>query len=90
MNLPDGADARVGVVLLAVGYAAALAVLVRLLPVLRERRRRWFAVLASGLSCLVVGWLLLGRPVPAAVNGAGLVAVTAAWLWTGRRRRPPP
>jgi hypothetical protein len=87
VNLPDGAAARVGVAVLAVGYPVSIGVLVRLLPVLRERRRTWIAVLIAGMSCLVVGWLLLRRPAAAAVNGAGLAAVVAGWAWTGRRRR---
>ncbi len=87
MNLPDDAASRVGVALLVVGYPASVAVLVRVLPVLRERGRRWFGVLVAGLSCLAVGWALLRRPVPAAVNGVGLIALVVAWVWRGRRSR---
>ena len=66
MNVPDGTASRVGVALLVVGYPASVAVLVRILPVLRERRRRrWFGVLVAGLSCLTVGWA------PAAPAGGG-------------------
>jgi uncharacterized membrane protein HdeD (DUF308 family) len=87
VNIPDGGAARAGVVLLAVGYPVSVAVLLRLLPVYRRRRRGWFLALVSGLSTLVVGWLLLGRPGAAALNAAGLVAAVAAWLWTGRANR---
>lgn len=87
MTLSDDTASRVGLVFLAAGYPASLVVLVRLLPVLRQRRRRWFAVLVSGLSCLVFGWLLLHRPAAAAVNGVGLVALVASWVWRGRRGR---
>ncbi len=87
MNVPDDAASRAGVALLVVGYPVSVAVLVRLLPVLRERRRRWFGALVAGLSCLVVGWALLRRPSAAAINGVGLAAAATAWVWRGRRRR---
>ncbi len=75
--------------LLAVGYAGALAVLVRLKPVLVERRVRWFAALQVATAAIAVGWLLKGRTLPALVNGAALVGFGIAWLITGRRGRPP-
>ena len=73
------------IVLLVVGYPVALAVLVRLRPVLVERRVWWFAALEAGMTSIVVGWLLHGRPLAALFNGAGLVALAAAWLIVGRR-----
>lgn len=87
MNLPDDTASRVGVALLVVGYPTSVAVLVRILPVLRQRRQRWFGVLVAGLTCLTAGWALLRRPAPAAVNMAGLAALVVAWVWRGRRRR---
>ena len=87
MNLPDDAASRIGVALLVVGYPTSVAVLVRIMPVLRQRRGRWFGALVAGLTGLTAGWALLRRPAPAAVNLVGLVAVVVAWVWTGRRRR---
>ena len=87
MNIPDGPAARAGIALLALGYPVSIVVLVRLLPVLRQRRRPWFGAGVAGLGCLVVGWALLGRPVPAAVNGVGLAALMVTWAWRGRPRR---
>lgn len=71
--------------LLAIGYPLALGVLARLRPVLGERRVWWFATLQAATASITAGWLLLRRPVPAAVNGAALVAFGIAWVVTGRR-----
>ena len=74
-------------VLLVVGYPLALGVLVRLRPVLAERRVWWLASLEAATASIAVGWFLLGRPLPAALNGAALVVFALAWLITGRRGR---
>lgn len=73
-------------VLLGVGYPAAVAVLVRWLPVVRERRWRWLAVHHLGMAAIVAGHLTARRPGAAAVNGAWL-AVSSAWYAAGARRR---
>lgn len=75
------------VVLLVIGYPVALAVLSRLRPVLAERRVWWFAALESAMGCIVVGWLVHGRPLAALFNGAAFAALAIAWLITGRRHR---
>lgn len=77
-----------GFVLLAIGYPLAVGVLARLRPVLAERRVWWFAALEGATASITVGWLLHGRPLPAAVNGAALVGFAIAWLLAGRRARP--
>jgi hypothetical protein len=73
--------------LLAIGYPLAVGVLARLRPVLAERRVWWFAALEGATASITAGWLLHGRPLPAAVNGAALVGFTIAWLLTGQRAR---
>ncbi len=75
-------------VLLVIGYPLALGVLARLRPVLAERRVWWFAVLEAATASITAGWLLRGRPLPAAVNGAALVGFAIAWLLTGQRAGP--
>jgi hypothetical protein len=75
-----------GVVLLAAGYPAAVVVLTRLVPVLRERRTRWFLILEAATAAITAGWLLLGRGEATLINGAALVGFAIAWTWTGRRR----
>lgn len=76
-------------VLLVIGYPVALAMLVRLRPVLAERRGWWFAALEAATLSIVVGWSLQGRPSAALLNGAALAGFAIAWLITGRRARPP-
>lgn len=79
--------------LLVVGYPLALGVLTRLRPVLAERRVWWFVALEAATASITAGWLLHGRLVPAAINGAGFACFGIAWLVTGsasvRRRRHP-
>jgi hypothetical protein len=73
------------IMLLFVGYPMALAVLLRLRPVLAERRVWWFAALQAGMASIVVGWWLRGQPVGVVVNGAVLVGLGVAWWIAGRR-----
>lgn len=75
-------------VLLMIGYPLALVVLARLRPVLAERRVWWFVVLEAATASVTVGWLLHGRRVPAALNGAALLGFAIAWLITGQRPGP--
>lgn len=79
------ADTR-SLVLLGVGYPAAVAVLVRWLAVVRERRWRWLSVHHLGMATIVAGHLTARRPVAAAANGAWL-AVSSAWYAAAVRRR---
>ncbi len=65
------------------GYPASLVVIARWVPVVRERRWRWFAAHQVGVAAVVVGWLLRGRGAAAAVNGAWLVVATAWYAVAG-------
>ncbi len=80
-------------VLLVIGYPLALGVLTRLRPVLAERRVWWFVALEAATASITAGWLLHGRLLPAAINGAALAGFGMAWLVTGsasvRRRKQP-
>ena len=69
--------------LLVIGYPLALGVLARLRPVLAERRVWWMVVLEAATASITAGWLLHGRPLPAALNGAALAGFAIAWLVTG-------
>jgi hypothetical protein len=60
------------------GYPVSLVVIARWVPVVRERRWRWFAAHQAGMAAIVVGWLLRGKAGPVALNGAWLVAAS---LW---------
>lgn len=72
-------------VLLVIGYPLALGVLIRLRPVLAERRVWWFAALEAATASITAGWLLHRRPLPAAINCAALLGFAIAWLITGQR-----
>ena len=72
-------------VLLVIGYPLALGVLARLWPVLVERRVWWFVALETATASITAGWLLHGRLLAAAVNGAALAGFARAWSVTGQR-----
>lgn len=80
------ASSAVGVGLLAVGYPVAVAVLTRLVPVLRQRRRRAMVALEAGTVCIAAGWGLLGQAAGVASNAAAFAGFAVAWWWTGRRQ----
>lgn len=67
------------------GYPIAIAVIVRFVPVVRERRTRWFLAHQAGVAAIVAGWLLRGDTRGAAVNGTWFV-IAAAWYAIGGRR----
>ena len=75
------------IVLLAVGYTVAVALLARLRPVLAERRVWAFVALEAAMAGIVVGWMLRGRPAAAGFNAAALAGLFAAWVVSGRRGR---
>lgn len=76
-------------VLLVIGYPLALGVLTRLRSVLVERRVWWFAALEAATGSIAAGWMLHGRLLPAALNGAAFVGFAIAWLVTGQRAGRP-
>ncbi len=72
--------------LFAVGYPTAIVVIVRWVPVVRERRTTWFVAHEAAVGAIVAGQALRGRTSGVVINGAwGIVA--AAWYWLGGRRR---
>ena len=67
-----------------VGYPAALFVIVRWLPVVRQRITSLFLLHEAAMAAIAVGWALVPRWSGAAINGAwGVIA--AGWYL---RRRP--
>lgn len=79
-------DGWVATALLVVGYAVALAVLVRARVVLRQRRRRWFVVLEIATGTVIVGYVLAGKAIGVILNTLNLLVIALVWIWTGRRR----
>jgi hypothetical protein len=73
-----------------VGYPVAIAIIARWVPVVRQRRLRWFVAHEAAVAAIVAGHALRGGRDGAqgvAVNGAWLVAA-AVWYVVGGRRRP--
>ena len=79
------------ILLFAFGYPAAIIVIIRFVPVVRERRIRWFVVHELGVTAIVAGQALAENPRGVIINGAwGIVA--AIWYALGptlSRRRSP-
>lgn len=76
----------VSTALLAIGYPTSIAVLTRIVPVVRERRVGWFAAHQAAVAAIVAGWAMKGRIGGALVNGAWLTVATAWWVQARRAR----
>jgi hypothetical protein len=79
-------SSAIAVALFAVGYPVSITVIVRWIPVVRERRIRWFVAHELAVGAIVVGWALRGAPGAVAINATWLV-VAAVWYGLGGRRR---
>ena len=77
-------------VLFAFGYPAAIIVIARFVPVVRERRLRWLAIHHVGVAAIVAGWAISGDTAAIVVNSAWAVA-SSLWYAVGSRcsSRPP-
>lgn len=80
--MPDARTAAIP--LLVVGNIVAVAVIARWVPVVRERRTRWFVIHAAAMVAIIAGWALR-RPAAVPLNVVWLVASTV-WYWLGGRR----
>lgn len=69
------------------GYPTAVAVITRWIPVVRERRTRWFLVHTAGVSAIVAGWALDRRWPAVAINGSWLVS-SVVWYRPWAKDRP--
>lgn len=76
---------NVVIALFAFGYPVAIGVLARWIPVVRERRTRWFAAHEAAVSAIVVGHALRPDLRGVIINGAWLAAGTAWYALGGRR-----
>lgn len=71
--------------MLAFGYPTSIVVIVRWLPVVRERRWRWVIAHHAGVAAIVAGWAIKGNTRGVVVNAAWLT-VSSVWFALGRRR----
>ena len=69
------------VALFAFGYPVAIVVIARYVPVVRERRIRWFAAHEAAVSAIVAGHALRPDTGGVVVNSAWLVVATAFAFW---------
>lgn len=72
-------------VLHVIGYPVAIIVIVRWIPVVRERRTAWFAAHQAAVVAIVAGHAMRDRTAAVVINGAWLVAA-AVWYGLGGRR----
>jgi hypothetical protein len=70
------------------GYPVSILVIARWLPVVRERRWRWFVAHQVAVAAIVAGWALRDDGRAVAVN-AGWFVVAAAWYAAGGARVRP-
>lgn len=72
-------------VLFGLGYPAAITVISRFVPVVRERRWRWLAVHHLGMAAIIAGCVSRRTTIGVVGNGAWLV-VSSVWYALGGRR----
>jgi len=72
--------------LFVVGYPVAIVVIARWVPVVRERRLRWFVAHQAAVAAIVTGWAIRGRTSAILINGSWFV-IAALWYAAGGRRR---
>lgn len=70
----------VSTALLAVGYPTSIVVLTRIVPVVRERRVKWFVAHQAAVAAIVAGWAIEGKTGGVVVNAAWLAAAAAWWV----------
>jgi hypothetical protein len=74
-------------VLFAFGYPISIVVILRFVPVVRERRMKWLIAHDLAVAAIVVGWALKGDRRAVAINTAWLVAANLWYAVGGRRAR---
>lgn len=71
--------------LFAFGYPAAIAVIARFVPVVRERRWKWLAVHHLGMVAIIAG-CALKRTTIGVLGNAGWLVLSSLWYAAGGRR----
>jgi hypothetical protein len=68
------------------GYPVSLVVIARWIPVVRERRWKWFVAHETAVAAIVAGWVLKSDARAVAINGTWL-GVAAVWYLSSARRQ---
>jgi hypothetical protein len=71
--------------LFAFGYPVSIAVVARFVPVVRDRRWKWFAAHQLAVAAIVIGWVLKGDRRAVTINSSWLVAATVWYALGGHR-----
>jgi hypothetical protein len=74
------------IVLFVIGYPVAIVVIARWVPVVRERRWKWFAAEEGATACIVAGQAI-GGSIPGVVINSAWFVVAAVWYALGGRRQ---
>jgi uncharacterized membrane protein len=72
--------------LFVLGYPTSIVVILRFVPVVRERRTKWLVAHDLAVAAIVVGWALKGDRGAVAINASWLVAANVWYALGGRRR----
>jgi hypothetical protein len=72
--------------LFAFGYPTSIVVILRFVPVVRERRMTWLVAHDLAMAAIVAGWTLKGDRRAVAINASWLVAANVWYALGGRRR----
>lgn len=75
--------------LFAFGYPVSIVVIIRFVPVVRERRWRWFVLHQLAVAAIVAGWALDQQWRSVAINSTWFVAAALWFLIGGQRARDP-
>ncbi len=68
------------------GYPVSIGVIVRWVPVVRQRRIKWLVAHHLGVAAIVTGWAIKGDTQAVVINGSWL-AVSTVWYVLGGRSR---
>ncbi|HEY4402987.1 MAG TPA: hypothetical protein VGO38_13280 [Acidimicrobiia bacterium] len=68
------------------GYPVSIAVILRFVPVVRERRLKWLVAHDLAVAAIVAGWTLKGDRRAVAINASWFVAANVWYALAGRRR----
>ena len=66
------------------GYPVSIVVILRFVPVVRERRMKWLVAHDLAVAAIVAGWALKGDSRAVAINASWLVAANV-WYAFGAR-----
>jgi hypothetical protein len=72
--------------LFVLGYPTSIVVILRFVPVVRERRTKWLVAHDLAVAAIVAGWALKGDRGAVAINASWFVTANVWYALGGRRR----